>query len=55
MADFKCSFCPRTFATRNRLSKHMSVYILSANNDNDYSTLNILTYNCNISKYIELC
>src|SRR5437016_679308 len=55
MFDFKCTFCPRTFATYNRLSKHMSVYILSADDDyDDHSTLNTLTYNCNISKYIEL-
>ena len=54
MSDFKCTFCPRTFATCNGLSKHMSVCILSADNDDDHSTLNTLVYNHNILKYIEL-
>jgi len=40
MSDFKCSFCPRTFATHNRLSKHMSVYILSADYDDEHTSLN---------------
>ena len=54
MSNFKCTFCPRTFAIRNGLSKHMSVCILSADDDDDHSTLNTLTYNRNNSKYIEL-
>src|SRR5205085_7817591 len=33
----------------------MSVYILSADDDDDHATLNTLTCNRNISKYIELC
>ena len=42
MSDFKYTFCSRTFATCNRLNKYISVYILSANNDDDHSTLNTL-------------
>ena len=30
MSDFKCLFCSRTFATRNRLSKHMNTCVDTA-------------------------
>ena len=30
MSDNKCSFCPRTFATRNGLSKHMLTCVKTA-------------------------
>ena len=33
MSDFKCTFCPRTFANRNGLSKHMNVCVLTASED----------------------
>uniref|UniRef100_A0A8H4A9X8 C2H2-type domain-containing protein n=1 Tax=Gigaspora margarita TaxID=4874 RepID=A0A8H4A9X8_GIGMA len=33
MSDFKCNFCPRTFANRNGLSKHMNVCVLTASED----------------------
>ncbi|KAF0510989.1 hypothetical protein F8M41_018368 [Gigaspora margarita] len=33
MSDFKCNFCPCTYANRNGLSKHMNVCVLAASKD----------------------
>jgi len=33
MSDFKCTFCPRTFANRNGLAKHISKCLLSFDED----------------------
>ncbi|KAF0436960.1 hypothetical protein F8M41_004553 [Gigaspora margarita] len=33
MSNFKCTFCLRTYANRNRLSKHMNVCVLTASED----------------------
>ena len=33
MSDFKCTFCPRTFANRNGLAKHMSKCLLTFDKD----------------------